>query len=132
MLQKLRDKTSGWIAIAILILLIVPFAFFGVENYFTQAAATYVAKVNDTEIEQQQYSRRFDEFRSQMRQMMGDRFDARQFETPESKRQVLDRLIDEELLRQAGEAAGVVVPPERIRKEIGSIPAFQAEGRFSP
>jgi peptidyl-prolyl cis-trans isomerase D len=132
MLQKLREKTSGWIAGAILVLLIVPFAFFGVENYFTQPAASYVAKVNDTEIEQQQFSRRFDEFRNQMRQMLGERFDASQFETAESKRQVLDRLIDEELLRQASEAAGVIVPGARIRKEIAAIPAFQADGKFSP
>jgi peptidyl-prolyl cis-trans isomerase D len=132
MLQKLREKTSGWIAGAILVLLIVPFAFFGVENYFTQPAATYVAKVNDTEIEQQQYSKRFDEFRSQMRQMMGDRFDPAQFESAETKRQVLDRLIDEELLRQAAENSGVIVPAERIRQEIAQIPAFQAEGKFSP
>ena len=33
MLQKLRDKTSGWIATVILGLLIIPFAFFGLEQY---------------------------------------------------------------------------------------------------
>jgi peptidyl-prolyl cis-trans isomerase D len=132
MLQKLREKTSGWIAAAILVLLIVPFAFFGVENYFTQQVATYVAKVNDAEIGQEDFRARFEEFRQQMRQMMGENFDAQQFETPESKRQVLDRLIDEELLRQAGERIGVIVPPARLQKEIASIPAFQSQGRFDP
>jgi peptidyl-prolyl cis-trans isomerase D len=130
MLQKLREKTSGWIAAAILILLIVPFAFFGVENYFTQQVATYVAKVNDKEIGHDDFRARFEEFRGQMRQMMGESFDARQFESAESKRQVLDRLIDEELLRQAGEKIGVTVPPSRLVKEISSIPAFQSQGKF--
>ena len=43
MLQKLRDKTTGWIAGVILALLVIPFAFFGVENYFTQQVSNYVA-----------------------------------------------------------------------------------------
>jgi peptidyl-prolyl cis-trans isomerase D len=132
MLQKLREKTSGWVAAAILGLLIVPFAFFGVENYFTQQVSNYVAKVNDTEIDQNQFNARFEEFRRQMRQMMGEQFDARQFESPESKRQVLDRLIDEELLRQSGEKLGVVVSAQLLQKEIAAIPAFQTNGRFDP
>lgn len=132
MLQKLRDKTSGWIAVVILILLIIPFAFFGVENYFTQQGATYVAKVNDAEIGQEDFRARFEEFRQQMRQMMGEQFDARQFESAESKRQVLDRLIDEELLRQESERLGVIVPPTQLYQEIAAIPAFQTGGKFDP
>ena len=45
MLQKLREKTSGWIATAILGLLIVPFAFFGMESYMSQRVDTYVARI---------------------------------------------------------------------------------------
>ena len=36
MLQKLREKTSGWIAGTILGLLTIPFAFFGMEQYLFQ------------------------------------------------------------------------------------------------
>lgn len=132
MLQKLRDKTTGWVAGAILAILIVPFAFFGVENYFTQQASSYVAKVNDTEIGLNEFNARFEDFRRQMRQMMGDQFDGRQFESAENKRQVLDRMIDEELLRQAGQKLGVVVSPALLQKEIAAIPAFQSNGRFDP
>src|SRR6476660_6305926 len=45
MLQKLRDKTSGWIATVILGLLIIPFAFFGMESYLQQRVATYAARI---------------------------------------------------------------------------------------
>ena len=45
MLQKLRDKTTGWIATVILGLLIIPFAFFGMESYLSQRTETWVAKV---------------------------------------------------------------------------------------
>ena len=45
MLQALRDKTSGWIAIAIVAVLAVPFAFFGMEQYLFQNNADYAVKV---------------------------------------------------------------------------------------
>ena len=44
MLQTLRDKTSGWIATVILGLLIVPFAFFGMESYMSERVDNYVAR----------------------------------------------------------------------------------------
>ena len=42
MLQKLRDKTSGWIAIVILVMLSIPFAFFGMEQYASVVAGDHV------------------------------------------------------------------------------------------
>src|SRR3546814_9680148 len=45
MLQKLREKTSGWIAMVILGLLCIPFAFFGMEQYLFQQNHTFSAKV---------------------------------------------------------------------------------------
>ncbi|HPA02159.1 MAG TPA: SurA N-terminal domain-containing protein [Chiayiivirga sp.] len=132
MLQTLRDKTTGWVAVAILILLTVPFAFFGVENYFQQQVSTYVAKINKVEITQDQFRERFEDHRSRMRQMLGDRYDAREFDTPIVKRQVLESLIDEEVLRQAAEKYGLVVAPGTLQKEIASIEAFQVNGSFDP
>jgi len=130
MLQSLREKMSGWVAALILAILIIPFAFVGIENYFTQKVATYVAKVNDATIEQDQFRRSFDEYRQQMRQMLGDRFDAAQFDTPETKRQVLESLIDREVLKQAADKYGIVITADQLQKEILSFGAFQVDGKF--
>lgn len=130
MLQTLRDKTTGWVAVAILVLLSVPFAFFGVENYFQAQVPTYVAKVNKVEIDQDQFRQRFEDHRSRMRQMLGDRYDAREFDTPIVKRQVLESMIDEEVLRQAATKYGLVVAPATLQKEIADIDAFHVNGSF--
>ena len=132
MLQTLREKTTGWVAVLILIVLAVPFAFFGVENYFQQQVPTYVAKVDTVEISQDQFRQRFEEYRNRMRQMLGERYDAREFDTPIVKRQVLESLIDEEVLRQAAEKHGLVVSPATLQKEIAAIDVFHVDGRFSP
>ena len=132
MLQKLREKTTGWIAVVILALLVIPFAFFGVENYFTQQVPTYVAKVGDQEIGQDEFRQRFERYRAQMRQMMGDSFDARDFESSEVKRRLLEQMIDEKLLAQAAEQRGVVVPAQQLQEQILGIDAFKVDGRFDP
>ena len=132
MLQILRDKTTGWVAVVIVGILAVPFAFFGVENYFQLQVPTYVAKINKVEIGQDQFRQRFEEYRSRMRQMLGDSYDAREFDTPIVKRQVLESMIDEEVLRQAANHHGMVVTPEMLQKEIAAIDAFHVDGRFDP
>ncbi|MGQ0799549.1 MAG: SurA N-terminal domain-containing protein [Pseudomarimonas sp.] len=132
MLQKLREKTSGWVAFVIIGILVVPFAFFGVTDYFSAPAETWVAKVGETEISQQEFQRRFEEYRAQMRQMLGDRYDGAMLERPETRQALLDRLVDEELLRQSLSMQGAIIAPATLAKEIAAIPAFHVEGKFSP
>ncbi|MDW8479754.1 MAG: SurA N-terminal domain-containing protein [Xanthomonadales bacterium] len=50
MLQALREKMTGWVALLVIGLLIIPFAFFGIDQYFTGLRETWVAKVGDREI----------------------------------------------------------------------------------
>jgi peptidyl-prolyl cis-trans isomerase D len=151
MLQALREKTSGWIAIAIVALLAVPFAFFGMEHYLFQNNADYAAKVEapptwwrsapdmwlvrklawtSTEVTPEEFRQAFDSVREQRRQDEGENFDARAFETLDSKREVLEQLIDRAVLGLAAERANIVVGDAQVREIIASIPAFQVDGRF--
>ena len=128
MLQKLRDKSSGWIAKVILVLLAVPFAFFGMEQYMTSQVDTWVARVampptwwqgapsfwpvstlwDETEIDGEAFRERFEQVRQQRRAAEGDAFDPRAFESAENKRAVLDRLVDERVLRMVADRADAV------------------------
>ena len=131
MLQTLREKTSGWIAFFILGAVSIPFAFFGINNYFTARTETFVARVGDAEITPAEFRARFDEFKDGIRRRAGDNYDARYFEQPTVKRQFLDRLVDEELLRQAAAAAGTDASDGLVRAEIRKVPAFQVDGKFN-
>lgn len=132
MLQKIRDKTTGWIAIVVVGLLIIPFAFFGVNNYFSDQAQLWVAKVGEEEISQQDFRQRFDEYRQQSRQMLGANFDPAQLETPEARRRVLDALVEESLLRQGARDLGMAVSARQLQEEIVKIEAFSLDGQFNP
>jgi peptidyl-prolyl cis-trans isomerase D len=152
MLQALREKTSGWIAAAIVAVLAVPFAFFGMEQYLFQSNATYAAKVEAPpgwwksapswwpvsvlwerkEIGAEEFREAFEQLRQQRRRAEGDAFDARAFETPENKREVLEGLIDRAVLQLAATRNGIVASDTQVRQAIEQVPEFQVDGRFDP
>lgn len=130
MLQALRDKSSGLIAKIVLGALIFAFSFFGIESYFTGRNETWVAKVDKSEISAEQFRDRFQNYRAAMLQRSNGQLDPAMLERPEVKRQVLDALIDEQLMLNANEKLGIVIPDERVRELIRSYPQFQVDGKF--
>lgn len=150
MLQKLRDKTSGWIATVVLGLLIIPFAFVGVNEYATGGNDDSVAKVEapptwwqsapawwpvsmlwqEEVVTLEEFRARFELARSNQRQAQGEAFDPREFETQDNKLQVLQQLVDEKVLTLNSRRAGVVVGDAAVRQAIATEPAFQVEGKF--
>lgn len=132
MLQAIREHTAGWIAGFVLVLLAIPFALWGINNYFVAQVQTWVAKVNGQEISQGDYQQRLSNYRQRMRQMLGENFDPEMLEKPDFKRQFLEDMIRSRVLLQAAQDAGFEVPPQRIASEIASYPALQENGKFSP
>ncbi len=132
MLQKLREKTTGWVAGIIVGILIIPFAFLGINDYFSARVQNWVAKVGDREISQQAFRDRLEQERAAQRRQQGESFDSSEFENPLVKRQILDRMIDEELLLAAADRDGIVAADALVRREITRVPAFQVDGEFNP
>jgi peptidyl-prolyl cis-trans isomerase D len=131
MLQTLHEKFSGLFAKIVLGIIVIVFGgFFGIQSYFSPRNDTFVAKVNDREISQQDFRQQYDSQRQQMQRVMGTQFNALEFDSPARKREVLDRMVDEELLLDANEKLGAELPPKRVFDEIASYPYFQVEGKF--
>lgn len=153
MLQALREKTSGWIAVVIVVILAIPFAFFGMEQYLFQGSANYAAKVEappswwrsapdfwpvrklawkEREVTADEFRMEFEMARQQARAMQGEAFDARAFEQMENKLAVLDQVVDRTVLAMAAENMGLAVGNSQVREVVQSMPEFQVEGRFDP
>ncbi|MGD9583613.1 MAG: SurA N-terminal domain-containing protein [Lysobacterales bacterium] len=131
MLQRIRDTSSSkFFYITLLVLIVGGLLFFGIGDYSFGGARTYVAKVGSEYITEQVFQSRMDEQRRRMRGMLRDAYNPRMFETIEFKRQLLDQLIDEELVTQAGAAAGLAIGDTRLREEIAKIEGFSVDGNF--
>ena len=130
-LQSIRDRLTGIIAIFIFAILIIPFAFVGVSSYFTSDTVNAVAVVNDQEITANEFNQGFQNYRRRMQAQLGTAFDAEQFDQAIVRRQFLDRMIDEELLAQVSLDAGLAVSNESLAETIRSLPAFQVDGEFN-
>ena len=130
-LQSIRDRLTGILAFLVLGILVIPFAFVGVNSYFGGAPANVVAVVNDAEIASDLYNQTFQDYRRNLQAQQGAAFDPEALDQPIVRRQHLDRLIDQELMRQAAEDIGLSVDDERLAQRIRDIPAFQVNGEFN-
>jgi len=130
MLQEIRERTQGWIAWAIIILITIPFALWGIQSYFGVGDEPYAAKVNGVEIKERELTQSIQRARLELRERMGDAYDPRQFEGTQLRGQVLDRLIEDALLLGEARRMGLRVADETVRAAILNEPVFQQNGRF--
>lgn len=132
MLSEIRDRATGWIAYIIVGIITIPFAFWGVTEYFAGGSDVVVATVAGTEIQQTEYRRALDSRRRQMREIMGESFSPELANSSAFKRRVLDDMISRTLLNQHAEAQGYRIGDERLAQTIRTDPSFQDGDQFSP
>lgn len=131
MLQFIRERAQSWIAWVIVILIIIPFALWGINQYFDGGKELPAAKVNDTEISQQRLQQVFYQQQQRLQEMLGANYRPEMFPEEQMRRQVLDGLIEQELLVQTAADSGMRVGNALLAATIHNVPAFQVDGRFS-
>jgi peptidyl-prolyl cis-trans isomerase D len=130
MLHFIRNHAQGWIAWFIVGLISIPFALWGINSYLSGASAVVVAEVNGSPITQTELQSSLQQYRDRMRSMMGDQFDPSMFDNANVKKDVLDGLIEQRLLRDANVSLKQHVSDAAVSQFIRSTPAFQREGQF--
>ena len=130
-LQSIRERLTGILAFFILGILVIPFAFVGVNSYFTSGNENVVARVNDEDITLAQFTQSYTNYRQRMQSIMGAAYDPEQFDTLIARREHLDALINQAVLAQAVDGIGLDVTDERLARAIRELPAFQLDGEFN-
>ncbi len=132
MLQAIRDRVTGLVAIFVLGLLAIPFLFFGLDSYIQSVPQDAVATVGEDKITSSEFQTSFAQYRANLRQRQGDAYDEVATNQPIVRREHLEGMIDQMLLRQHAEQLGLAVSEQVMLDVIRDIPAFQIEGRFDP
>lgn len=130
MLQSIRDRTSGLIAGFVVAIIVVPFAFWGVESFIGGGGDPVVAKVGGEKIHESQFRQNYEQRYQQYLQLMGENFRADQFDAERFRNSVLDDMTQESMLRQYTEDAGYGANDTVLFRAITTIPAFQVDGKF--
>ena len=129
MLQAIRDKATGWIAWVIVILLSVPFALFGIQQYFEGGGGDAVALVDGEELPLRQYSREYQNALARLAQQRGGQVSEQQERA--LKEQVLNQLIERQLMARVIDEAGYGISAGQLEQAVKSDPQFQEDGRYS-
>ena len=114
----------------VLALIILPFAFWGVDSYRKSGGAAPLATVNGEKISQQEFDNALNQQEQRFREMAGANFDPAFFDKPEIKFSVLDGLISQHLMGMEASKAGLSLTNEQIGQIIVNIGAFQKDGKF--
>jgi peptidyl-prolyl cis-trans isomerase D len=131
MLQFIRERAQSWIAWVIVTLLIIPFALWGINQYFDGGKEIPAAKVNDVDISQQRLQQVLYQQQQRLREMLGDNYRPDMFPEEQMRQQVLDGLIEQELLVQTAMGSGMRIGNGLLAATIHNVPAFQMDGQFS-
>jgi peptidyl-prolyl cis-trans isomerase D len=130
MLDNIRTLATGWVGKALLALITIPFALFGIDSYLNNAGGNVsIAEVNGESISVKEYSFALQNLRNRL-QAEG-KVDPAQLESPQVKQMVLDQLIDKQLLTNEIKDAKFAITESQLATYITGMPEFQANGKFS-
>ena len=117
----------------VLLLIILPsFAFVGLESYTSMGdASNTVAKVGDQTITQPEWDAAQREQMERFRQMFGEQFDAKMFDTPEAKQEILNNLIAQRVLAAEAKQNKLFVSDQSLQQTIINMGGLTtADGKF--
>ncbi len=130
MLQAIKEKAQGWVAWAIVILISIPFALWGIQSYLGVGGERVVAQVDGAKITDRQLDRNVQRARMQLRERLGAAYDPDLFDAGALREQVRERMIRDAVLLEASYDMGLRVSDQAVRAAILSEPAFQSDGAF--
>lgn len=131
MLQSIRDKSSGPVAYAIVGLIALVFSVWGIGSYFTESANPAVAEVGGTVITKYQLQNAYNQRYQRLQELLGDSFNAEDFDHQQFRRAVLESLVQKQLLMQYAQDVGYRVTDAGVLAALRHDPRFQVNGQFS-
>lgn len=122
MLLKIREKSQGVFSWFILLMICVPFALWGIQNYLDVGEETPVATVGDKEFFQRDINRAFSQY--------SENFKGVNIDETQLKKLALEKLIRDEVLLQHVEDEKLAVTDKSVRDFVATLEYFQTDGKF--
>ncbi|MEZ5573154.1 MAG: SurA N-terminal domain-containing protein [Halioglobus sp.] len=132
MLQDIRQQIQGTTAKIVVGVIVVTFAFFGIESILVSGGGNEIAEVNGESIYPQDLQVALDTQRRRLIAMMGENFDPALLDEDRLRPQALEALINRELLMQSASALKLGISEAEIGQVVAGMDEFKVDGVFSP
>jgi len=130
LLQNIRDRASGWIAYVIVIGISIPFALWGIDQYFT-GGNVIVAQVNDTKISSERLNNEYQDRLREMQSILSKDQNEAELQKKIIKRTVLDELIDGVIVREFVNDNKFQVSEKSLIEDIKNNKIFHSGNKFN-
>ena len=127
MLLAINDKIKGVLGYIVIGIITIPFTLWGIQSYLGDDSPLFVAKVNDSEISTQEFTRVLSRVRQNLQQKYNGKIP---FEESVLKQQVVEQLINQRLLDEASYSAGFRISDVMLSARIHGNENFQSDGVF--
>jgi len=125
MLQAINDRIKGWLGIVIVVLIGLPFAFWGIQSYMDDAGPRYAAKVNNIEISANEFERSVSVQRQSLLRQYGGQLP---IEEKTLRERTLTQLINQRLLESVTYEDGYRISDSILSAKIKQL--FTVDGVF--
>jgi peptidyl-prolyl cis-trans isomerase D len=125
-------KHKRLLQVLLALLLIPPFAFFGIQSFSRlESGGSDLADVDGSRITLREFASAQERQRDQLRSALGRGFDPAHLDTPEARKQLLDALVGQRVLGLYMARSRMLITDDQVREVIAAQPAFQEDGKFS-
>lgn len=132
MIQSLREKLSGVIAIVIIVLIAIPLAFIGLDSLFLNAnRVSNIGSVNGKDISELDFARAVAARDTQVAQLLGENYNAELLDRTRIESAALSGLVDLYVLLTHAQKGSMGFTEEFVAQQIRQAPEFQINGEFS-
>ncbi len=129
MLVSIKNKIKGWISYLIIGLIIIPFALFGISEYFTAASKIKVASFDGVDISKEEFLLEFNPQKRWLQHELGEKYD-KKFDFL-LKKIILNQILDKHLLERLSRKLSYETTTSELNIIIRANDLFKEEGRFS-
>lgn len=130
MLAFIRERSKGVVAWVIVVIIIIPFALFGLDQFTSGDRIEVAAKVNGEPIQANEFARALENVKRQYQESFGDMYTSL-VQEDKLRQQVLDDLIQRSAIDQQMQKEGFGMSDQLLAQVIQSQQMFQDKGVFS-
>lgn len=130
MLEKIRETAPRWLVSLILLLLVLSFALWGISSYIKPSDQHAAARVGDSVITIGALQEATRQEGQRLQRTLGKAYSPELLDNPGTRRAVLERLVNRELLLSAARQRRLQVSDAELAGVIQAVPAFAGSGGF--